>query len=227
VSGNRTEKMVYLPFMTVTSWVASTYKERPSKGKVIGLSSSVELVVELCWTRAKARQGQPKTSEGKVFATYSLDRGSGQPRHQFLDIPDTLSAPDWGPKPRTVPILQVIPKEERFDIPGEAAVEGGGDSRIIEPIPLLLREQGTKARVTKCDGLHPRGMASVEKPRLEETTHLKRTHVLHRVDIDEVELVTRDERIDPLQGGLEVSRPATSAVGVVDGVCARACLPTE
>ena len=37
-----------LLLMTVTSWVASTYRERPSRGNVIGLSSIVELVVELC-----------------------------------------------------------------------------------------------------------------------------------------------------------------------------------
>ena len=42
------EKINDLPLMTVTSWVASTYRERPSKGNVIGLLSSVELVVELC-----------------------------------------------------------------------------------------------------------------------------------------------------------------------------------
>jgi len=31
------------------------------------------------------------------------------------------------------------------------------DSRIIKPFPFLLREQGTKAGVTKSDSLHPSG----------------------------------------------------------------------
>ena len=35
--------------------------------------------------------------------------------------------------------------------------------------------------------------------------YLISAHVLHRVDIDELELETGDERVDPLQGGLEVS----------------------
>ena len=33
--------------MMTTSWVASTYRARPSKGNVVGLLSNVELVVEL------------------------------------------------------------------------------------------------------------------------------------------------------------------------------------
>ena len=49
VSGDLKEETDELPFTTVTSWVASTYRARPSKGKVIGLSSNVEFVVELCW----------------------------------------------------------------------------------------------------------------------------------------------------------------------------------
>ena len=36
--------------------------------------------------------------------------------------------------------------------------------------------------------------------------YLVRAHVLHRVEIDEIELVAGDERIDPLQGGLEVPK---------------------
>ena len=39
-------------------------------------------------------------------------------------------------------------------------------------------------------------------------TYLIRAHVLHRVEIDEIELVTGNERINPLQGGLEIPRLA-------------------
>jgi len=37
-------------------------------------------------------------------------------------------------------------------------------------------------------------------------TYLIRTHVLHRVEIGNGELVAGYERIDPLQGGLEVPK---------------------
>jgi len=36
--------------------------------------------------------------------------------------------------------------------------------------------------------------------------YLVRTHVLHRVYIGELEFVTGDETVDPLQGGLEVPK---------------------
>ena len=45
--------------------------------------------------------------------------------------------------------------------------------------------------------------------------YLKGAHILHRVDIGDRELVTRDERIDPLQGGLEVSVASQPWVRVV------------
>lgn len=68
---------------------------------------------------------QPKAKGAEVLATYSLDRGLGQPCHQFLNVADTLSTSDWRPKPGTVPKLQVIPTEDRFELHGEANVVGG------------------------------------------------------------------------------------------------------
>jgi hypothetical protein len=54
-------------------------------------------------------------------------------------------------------------------------------------------------------------------------------HVLHRVDIDEFEIVTGYERIDPLQGGLEVPGFVEGLLGksTIDRRCVRACLPIE
>ena len=54
-------------------------------------------------------------------------------------------------------------------------------------------------------------------------------HVLHRIDIDEFKIVTRYERIDPLQGGLEVPGFVKGLLGksIIDRRCVRACLPIE
>ena len=46
-----------------------------------------------------------KTKEAGVRMTHSLDRSFGQPRHQLLDITDTLSARDGRPESRSVPEL--------------------------------------------------------------------------------------------------------------------------
>jgi len=63
----------------------------------------------------------------------------------------------------------------------------------------------------------------VKTLRLKRMAYLIRTQVLHRVDIDNGELVTGDERIDPLQGRLEVSEK-TSEIDVHDGRCWCTCL---
>jgi len=41
--------------------------------------------------------------------------------------------------------------------------------------------------------------------------HLIRTHALHRKEIVKRELIARNERIDPLQGGLEVPKLAKTS----------------
>ena len=43
-------------------------------------------------------------------------------------------------------------------------------------------------------------------PRIGEKLYLVRAQVLHSVDIGDLEFVAGDERIDPLQGGLEVPK---------------------
>lgn len=47
-------------------------------------------------------------------------------------------------------------------------------------------------------------MNSAEKPA--GAAYLIRAHVLHRIDVNKVEMMVGDEIINPLQGGLEVSK---------------------
>ena len=101
-----------------------------------------------------------------AMATYGSDRSFGQPRHQFLDVADTLSTSDGRSKPGSVPELQVKPTRGTVRTDWRDCGQDQAEaSRIIKPFPFLFREQQTEARVTQGDSLRAKTrMNSAEFP---------------------------------------------------------------
>ena len=71
-------------------------------------------------------------------------------------------------------------------------------------------------------------MNSMEHSRVWKWPCLIRAQVLHGEGINDLEFVTRNERINPPQGGLEVPNGSNQHLGhAVNRRRMRACLPTE
>lgn len=78
-------------------------------------------------------------------------------------------------------------------------------SRIIKAFPFLFGEQGAEAGVTQSNSLKAR-MNSMSNSGILKKPCLIRAQVLHGEDIVYLKFVTGDNRINPLQGRLEVPK---------------------
>ena len=140
--------------MITTSWVASTYRARPSNGNVVGLLSSVEFVVELYYENA-----QPSTEPKKGtpwddrHIQFGLGFWSTSPlileRTQYLGHVrrESRMSRHTRSSSRTY-------AENGLSRPALFGVEVKTNcSRIIELVPVLFRKQGAEAGIAQRDGL--------------------------------------------------------------------------
>ena len=140
--------------MMTTSWVASTYRARPSKGNVVGLLSSVELVVELYYENAqRSTKLEKRTPWNGCSIQFGLGFWSTSPlvleRNRYLGHVrrESRMSRHTRSSSRTY-------AENSLSRPALFGVEIKTNCpRIIELVPFLFRKQGAKAGIAQRDGL--------------------------------------------------------------------------